>query len=285
MIHLEENRMIEEGFKSKGDTQIFVRTWLPEGRARAVVVFVHGFKSHSGFYEWPARELARQGFWVSALDLRGHGRSEGDRLFVGSFADYVADVDGTIALAKARRPGLPVFLLGHSAGGVIACLYAVDHGSEIAGLISESFAHELPAPDFALAVLKGIGTIAPHAHVLSLKSEDFSRDPEYVARMNADPLIPTFGYPAQTVAELVRADARLRGEFSKITVPVLILHGTADKAAKPHGSQRFHESAGSTDKTLTLYDGYFHDLLNDVGKERVLTDITRWIMARVPKAD
>jgi acylglycerol lipase len=275
--------MIEEGFKSTGDTKIFVRTWLPEGRPRANVVLVHGFKSHSGFYEGPGRELARQGFAVSALDLRGHGRSEGDRLFVTSFGDYVADVDGTVALAKARHPGLPVFLLGHSAGGVVACLYALDHGSEIAGLISESFAHELPAPDFALAVLKGIGKIAPHAHVLSLKNEDFSRDPEYVARMNGDPLIPSFGYPAQTVAELVRADARLRAEFPKITVPVLILHGTADKAAKPHGSQRFHESAGSTDKTLKLYDGYFHDLLNDVGKDRVLGDITQWITARLPK--
>jgi alpha-beta hydrolase superfamily lysophospholipase len=274
--------MIEEGFKSTGGTKIFVRTWLPENTARAIVVLVHGFKSHSGMFERAALELVRNRFAVSALDLRGHGRSEGERLFVGSFGDYVADVAGAVALAKARQRGVPVFVLGHSAGGVVACLYAIDHGTEIAGLVSESFAHELPAPDFALSVLKGIGKIAPHAHVLDLKSEDFSRDPGFVARMNADPLIPAFGYPAQTVAELVRADARLRVEFARITVPVLILHGTADKAAKPHGSQRFHQQVGSTDRTLTLYDGYFHDLLNDVGKERVMADITNWISARLP---
>jgi acylglycerol lipase len=273
--------MTEVAFESTGGIQISVRTWLPAGRPRAVAVLVHGFKSHSGLYEWPARELARSDFAVLALDLRGHGRSGGERLFADSFRDYVADVAGTVALAKARHPGLPVFLLGHSAGGVVSCLYAIDHGKELAGFISESFAHELPAPDFALAALKGLGTIAPHAHVLELKSADFSRDSSFVARMDADPLIPAFGYPAKTVAGLVRADAQLKTDFAKITLPVLIVHGTADKAAKPHGSQRFYEQAGAKDKTLTLYDGYFHDLLNDLGKERIMSDFVRWIAARV----
>ena len=273
--------MTEEAFESTGGIQISVRTWLPAARPRAVVVLVHGFKSHGGLYEWPAGELARSGFAAFAPDLRGHGRSGGERLFVDGFGDYVADVAGAVALAKARHPGLPVFLLGHSAGGVVSCLYAIDHGRELAGFISESFAHELPAPDFALAVLKGLGSIAPHAHVLELKSADFSRDPAFVARMDSDPLIPAFGYPARTVAALVRADAQLKTDFPKVTLPVLILHGTADKAAKPHGSQRFHEQAGSRDKTLTLYDGYFHDLLNDVGKGHVAGDVVRWIAARV----
>jgi alpha-beta hydrolase superfamily lysophospholipase len=148
-------------------------------------------------------------------------------------------------------------------------------------LICESFAHQVPAPDFALAVLKGLSHVAPHAHVLRLKNEDFSRDPQVVAAMNADPLIAGETQPTQTVAEMVRADERLKDEFGRIQLPVLILHGTLDKATKPSGSQLFYERAGSTDKTLKLYEGHYHDLLNDVGKELVLADIRAWLEARL----
>jgi alpha-beta hydrolase superfamily lysophospholipase len=118
--------------------------------------------------------------------------------------------------------------------------------------------------------------------VLKLKDEDFSRDPAFVERMKSDSLISKQGYEARTVAELVRADERLKREFSRITLPVLILHGTSDRATKPHGSQVFEQAAGSKDKTLKLYDGYFHDLLNDMGKEKVMADITEWIGVRLP---
>lgn len=272
--------MREETFESKGGLKIFVRSWLPPTAANAVVVLVHGFKSHGGLFEWTAEKLASRGFAVYALDLRGHGRSEGERLFVESFGDYVADVEGTVAHAKARHAGVPTFVLGHSAGGVVSCLYALDHPRELRGLISESFAHELPAPDFALAVLKGIGHVLPHAHVLELKAEDFSRDEAFVARMKSDPLISKDKYEAQTVGALVRADERLKREFSRLTLPVLILHGTGDRAARVHGSQAFFDAAGSKDKTLKLYDRHFHDLLNDLGREHVLADIAEWLAAR-----
>jgi len=136
----------------------------------------------------------------------------------------------------------------------------------------------------ALAVLKGLGHIFPHAHVLHLKNEDFSRDPNVVAAMNADPLIAHETQPTQTVAELVRADQRLKREFAEITLPVLILHGTSDKAARASGSQAFFDGAGSTDKTLKLYDGHVHDLLNDVDKDTVMADIKSWLGARLPAA-
>jgi acylglycerol lipase len=173
-------------------------------------------------------------------------------------------------------------VLGHSAGGVVSCIYALEHQADIAGLICESFAFQVPAPDFALAVLKGLAHVAPHAHVLKLKNEDFSRDPKVVAAMNNDPLIAHEVQPTQTVAEMVRADERLKKEFPLIKLPVLILHGTSDKATKPSGSQLFHEKAGSTDKTLKLYEGHYHDLLNDVGKETVIADILSWVRARLP---
>jgi acylglycerol lipase len=274
--------MKEETLEGIGGLKIFVRSWRPEGKPRGVVVINHGFKSHGGLYDWTATQLTGKGLAVYALDMRGHGKSEGEALYVEKFSDYAGDLAKLVALAKEREGGLPAFVLGHSAGGVVACLYTLDHQNDIAGLICESFAHELPAPDFALAVLKGVGQIAPHAHVLKLKDEDFSRDPSFVERMKNDPLISKQGYEARTVAELVRADERLKKEFSRITLPVLILHGTADHAAKLHGSEVFQQAAGSKDKTLKLYDGYFHDLLNDVGKEKVLADITEWIGARLP---
>jgi acylglycerol lipase len=269
----------EETVKS-GDRGIFVRSWTP-GDARAVVVLVHGFNSHSGYYIRTGEALAARGFAAYALDLRGRGRSDGDRFYIDSMSEFVQDVATVVSLAKLRHPGLPTFLLGHSAGGVVSCLYVLEHQDELAGFICESFAFQVPAPDFAIAALKGLSHLAPHAHVLKLHNEDFSRDPAMVKAMNDDPLIANETQPTRTVAELARADERLRTEFPSITLPLLVLHGTADKAAKAGGSQIFYDSAGSTDKTIELYQGHYHDLLNDIGHEEVLGDIIEWIEAHV----
>jgi alpha-beta hydrolase superfamily lysophospholipase len=275
-------QLAKEGrFENADGLKIFFRSWRPATHARGVVVIVPGFNSHSGYYGWAAEQLIAQGVAVYAIDLRGRGQSDGERFYVEKFADYVSDVTGLISLVKVNDPGLPLYLLGHSAGGVVSCLYALDNQSDLAGLICDSFAFQVPAPDFALAVFKGIAHVAPHAHVLHLKNEDFSRDPAVVAAMNADPLIAHETQPTQTLAEMVRADERLKQAFSRITLPVLILHGTHDKATQPSGSQRFFDTAGSSDKTLKLYDGGFHDLLNDIEKERVMADITAWINGRL----
>jgi len=271
----------EEQIQGASGQKIFFRSWRPAKTARGVVVIVHGFNAHSGQYQWVAEQFVANNLAVYALDLRGRGKSDGERFYVEKFADYVSDVATVISVAKTREPGLPVFLLGHSAGGVVACIYTLEHQAELKGLICESFAHEVPAPDFALAVLKGLSHLAPHAHVLRLHNKDFSRDPKVVQAMNDDPLIANEVQPTKTVAEMVRADARLKKEFPLITLPVLILHGTADRATKPSGSQRFYDTAGAADKTLKLYDGHFHDLLHDVDKEVVMNDIISWVTARL----
>lgn len=271
----------EEAFDGKDSLKIHLRSWKPDGTPRAVVVICHGVNSHGGQYLWVAGELMKKGHAVFALDLRGRGRSEGERFYVDDIADYVADLAGTVKIAKARHPGLPVFLLGHSAGGVVSATYTLDNQAELAGFICESFAFQVPAPGFALAAIKGLSHLAPRLPVLKLKNEDFSRDPAAVAALNADPLIAHEIQPAPTVAALVRADERLREEFPKITLPVLIMHGTADKATVCEGSQFFHDKAGSADKTLKLYKDHFHDLLADIGKEGVMADITAWIDARL----
>src|SRR5215510_7583716 len=274
----------EERLESVGALKIFVRWWRPDA-ARGVVVIVHGLNSHSGEYGWVAEQFVGAGLAVYAGDLRGRGKSDGERFYVNNLNEWVSDVAAVMALAKSREPGLPVFLLGHSAGGVVSCIYTLEHQSELAGFICEDFAHEVPAPDFALAALKGLSHVAPHAHVFKLKNQDFSRDPEVVRAKNNDPLLAHEIQPTQVMAELVRADERLRREFPLITLPLLILHGTADRVTKPSGSQRFYDDAGSRDKTIKLYDGHFHDLLNDVDKEVVMSDIRKWIGAHIGASD
>lgn len=275
--------MKNESFQGVGGLNIFTRAWRPEGKApRAVVVIAHGFNSHSGHYHWVAEQLVTHGFAVHALDHRGRGKSDGERFYVEQISEYVDDLATFIQRVKGREPGLPVFLLGHSAGGVISCTYALEHQAELAGLICESFAFRVPAPDFVLAVIKGLSHLAPHAHVLKLPNEGFSREPKAVEALNDDPLIAHEVQPTRTVAAMVRADERLEREFHLITLPVLILHGTEDKVTRPSGSQTFFDKAGSKDKALKLYEGHVHDLLNDVGKELVLADIVSWIDARVP---
>jgi acylglycerol lipase len=271
----------EETIDSTKGVRIFVRSWQPDSKPRAVVVICHGVNSHSGQYSWAGEQLADSGLAVYALDLRGRGRSDGERFYVEDVADYVSDVAAAIRLAKSRHPGLAVFLLGHSAGGVVSSVYALDNQAELAGFICESFAFQVPAPGFALAAIKGLSHIAPRLPVLKLKNEDFSRDPKAVETLNNDPLTAHEVQPAITVAALVRADERLREEFPRMTLPLLIMHGTDDKATVCHGSQFFYETAGSKDKTLKLYEGHYHDLLNDIGKEGVMADIKAWIGSHV----
>jgi acylglycerol lipase len=274
----------EEKIDSAKDLKIFIRSWRPESKPRALVVICHGVNSHSGQYLWVGEQFAAAGHAVYALDLRGRGKSDGERFYVEDVADYASDVAGTVALAKSRNPGLPVFLLGHSAGGVVSSVYVLDNQAELTGFICESFAFQVPAPGFALAAIKGLSHIAPRLPVLKLKNEDFSRDPKAVEALNHDPLTAYEVQPAITVAALVRADERLREEFPHITLPVLIMHGTDDKATVCHGSQFFYETVGSKDKTLKLYDGHYHDLLNDLGKEKVMADINGWIDAHLAPA-
>ena len=271
----------QETVENGNGLKIFFRSWRPDEKPRGTVLIVPGFNAHSGYYGWVAEQFVAEGLAVYAVDLRGRGNSDGERFYVDTFEDYVRDVEAVMSIVKSRETGLPTVMLGHSAGGVVACLYTLDHPSELAALVCESFAHELPAPDFALAVFKGLGYLAPHAHILHLPNERFTRDSGVLEVMNSDPLIAHETQPTRTMAAMVRADERLKKEFSLITLPVLILHGTLDKNTRPSGSQHFYDMAGSIDKTLKLYEGGVHDLLNDIEKSLVMKDIKDWIDARI----
>ena len=229
--------MNESSFKNAAGQNIFTRSWKPDGTPRAVIVLVHGFNAHSGYMIWAAEQFARHGLAVYALDLRGRGRSEGERFFIEEFSDYTNDVDQLVTIAKSANPGLPIYVLGHSAGGVIASTYVYEHQDAIAGLVCESFALDVGVPEAAALVIKGLSHLAPHLHIFTLKNEVFSRDPAAVAAMNADPLIKNESQPAETSAEMIKAAERLKANMPKYHVPILIIHGTDDKATRYQGSQ------------------------------------------------
>ncbi|HEX2674006.1 MAG TPA: alpha/beta hydrolase [Polyangiaceae bacterium] len=276
------SRESEETFLGHDGLRLNLRSWRPAETPRASLVIIHGFKAHSGQYSASARQLVQAGVAVYALDLRGHGKSDGERFWVDEFSDYVADLEQLVRLVRDRQPNAPLFLLGHSVGGVVASLFALEYPSQLAGLITESFAFELPPPSIALALMKGLDHVAPRAKVLALKDEDFSRDPAVVASMKADPLITQSPGPTHTLAEMIRAGEKLRKNLAVISTPVLVLHGTADRATRPSGSQHFFDGVGSVDKTLELYEDGVHDLLHDLDKVRVLADIIEWIGMRIP---
>lgn len=273
--------MNRSSFEGVGGLKIATRSWKTAANPRGVMILIHGFNAHSGYMEWPAEQLAESGMAVYALDLRGRGESEGERFYVEEFKDYLDDVNTLVSMARAENPGSPIYVLGHSAGGVIATSYVFEHQDEIAGLICESFAFDVGLPHLVQLALQGVSHIVPHVHVFSLNNNDFSRDPAHVERMNTDPLIAKESQPAETASEMLKAAARLKENMPNFNVPVFIIHGTEDKATRPAGSQYFYDHAGSADKTLKLYEGHFHDLLADLDKELVMADIQNWIDERI----
>jgi acylglycerol lipase len=271
----------EETFTGTGGATIFYRSWLPVAPPKAIVVLQHGFNSHSGQYAWAAQQFQAAGYAVYAGDLRGRGKSSGKRFYVNSFSEYTGDLGGVVDIARLRHPGLKMFVLGHSAGGVVATSYTLDNQEKVAGLICESFAYRVPAPELALDFLTFLSTFFPNAPGIKLNNAHFSRDPAWVAEMNADPLIDNETQPLKTLGQMWKADRRLQVSFGKIKTPTFIIHGTKDQATVPAGSEFFYKTSGAADKTLKLYEGHFHDLLADVGKEGVFADILGWVETRL----
>lgn len=271
-----------EEFIAGGERELFIRSWRPNGNVRAVLAIVPGFNSHSGHYQWAAVQFTAVGLAVYAVDLRGRGKSSGERFHVEHFDDYLADVQSLLNVARSREPDVPVFLLGHSAGGVIASAYTLAHQDELAGLICESYAFQVPAPAAVLSLVRWLSGPFPRLRVLKLPNKEFSRLPDVVTALNADPLIAGEKQTALTVAQMLVGIDRLKRGFPSLRLPVLVAHGTADKVTVPAGSQVFQDNAGSADKSLLLYKDHAHDLLNDAGREGVINDFVQWIERHLP---
>ncbi|HDR9097087.1 TPA: lysophospholipase [Burkholderia vietnamiensis] len=253
---------------------------------RATVALVHGLAEHAGRYERLAARLNAAGISVLAIDLRGHGRSPGKRAWVERFDDYLNDADALVA--EAARGNTPLFLMGHSMGGAIAALYAIERlpasGHTLAGLVlsSPALAPGRDVPRWMLAMSRFISRVWPSFPAIRIDAALLSRDPAIVAANRADPLVHHDAVPARTGAELLDAMARTERGRGSLRVPVLIYHGTSDKLTEPDGSRAFGAHVGSPDRTLTLYEGGFHETMNDLERERVIDALIAWIHAHAP---
>jgi len=268
-------------FEGAGDVSLFEESWRPRGHVRAALVIVHGLKDYGDHYAAVGEALARRGYAVHTFDLRGHGHSSGERVWVTSFKDYLSDLDVFVARVRRQEVDKPLFLFGHSMGGAIAALYTITRQPQLQGLILSGPALKPGAEvsGFLIAVTKTLGTVAPHLGLLSLDNRSFSRDPKVVLGMDHDPWIYNHPGPARTAAELLRAMAQIQARMGEITVPLLAMHGTADKLTNPEGSRELVQRAASKDKTLKLYDGFYHDLLHEPDKDRaqVQADVIAWL--------
>lgn len=286
MAHAHAARVVEGTFSSKDALKLFDRAWVPEGPPRAVLVVVHGLKDHSGRYASLGEAMSSRGWIVAAADLRGHGRSEGKRAFVRAFDDYLDDLGLLFAELEKGHPGLPTFLFGHSMGGAIATRYVLERKPKLQGLVLSGAALRAPptVSAFAIRFTKFLSRIAPGAGVFKLPDEDFSRDPAQVQAIREDPLIHHKGAPARTAAELLGSMEKNRAEASKLSVPLWIIHGTADKLTDPRGSEELFGAASSADKTYKPYQGLYHDLLHEPEREQVLSDLAAWLTTRLGAA-
>jgi acylglycerol lipase len=271
----------EEGrLDGVGGVGIFWQAWRPSA-VRAVVVLAHGGSEHSTRYAWTAERLAERGYATYALDHRGHGRSEGPRAYLDRMDNVLADLDDLVQLGSERHPDAPVFLLGHSVGGCVALAYAIAHQDKLDGLIVSApvaaLAAASPATRAAGALLS---VVAPRLGVYPIDSTGVSRDPAVVRDYDEDPLNYHGKLPARTVAELASTVGRFPERLPRLTLPLLVMHGTADRIVPPAASDLVDARASSEDKTYIRYDGLYHEILNEPERERVVGDVADWLDER-----
>jgi alpha-beta hydrolase superfamily lysophospholipase len=271
----------QDTFSAADGRLLFEQHWLPAATARAHVAIVHGYAEHSGRYAHVGEALAARGYAVHALDLRGHGRSEGDRAIVRSFNEYLTDVRAFLTRVRARAGGRRTFLLGHSMGGTIVALeLAVDQPAIAGAMLSGGVLPSSGAPRIVRAILALVGRLFPKLPLVKLNAAHVSRDPEVVRRYEEDPLVYRGRIRAGMIAAMGRAVQRIDRDARTITLPMLIMHGTEDLLAAPEGSQRLFDAISSSDKTLKMYEGLHHEILNEPEQEQVIADTAAWLDAR-----
>ena len=268
----------EDTFVGVRGVRIHVRTWLPAEAPTGVVVLAHGFAEHSGRYVSVAERLAGDGIAVRAPDHRGHGLSEGKRTSVVRFDDYVEDLTTVIAQARARWPSQRLILLGHSMGGLIALDLAVRSSDALDGLVlSAPAACPREVSRFTLAIGRALSRVAPNFGVLRLPLNRISRDHAIVSAYNTDPLVFRTPIRARLGTEMLDAMDRVEAGLPSLRVPLLVMQGTADGLVDPGCGPHVYGQAGSTDKTLKMYDGLWHEIFNEPERDHVLDDLVAWL--------
>ncbi|MFM0554929.1 lysophospholipase [Paraburkholderia sediminicola] len=259
--------------------------WPAAAPLRATVALLHGLAEHAGRYAALAARLNAVGIELVAIDLRGHGHAPGKRSYVKRFDDYLLDAQAL--LDAAAQSCAPLFLMGHSMGGAVAALYAIERleasGRRLNGLIlsSPALAPGHDVPGWMLKLSQVISRLYPSFPAMKIDAALLSRLQPVVNANRNDPLVHHGAIPARTGAELLLAMTRIERGRAGLRVPLLVYHGTADKLTEPEGSREFGQHAGSLDKTLTLHEGSYHETMNDIDRDRVIGALIEWIEKRV----
>ena len=274
---------IENTFKQTGVGELYYQGWLPEGDVRAIVVVFHGLAEHGGRYTNVVNQLVPQGFAVYALDLIGHGKSSGERLFVYRFEDLTEPLKSFLDMVKSWQPDKKVFMLAHSMGGLVGTFFLLDHQDELDGAVISGALTKVPdnITPVTMFMAKALSKLAPKVRLAGVDSSGISRDPQEVVAYVNDPLVFTGNTTARMGSEMIRAMERVKAEMGRIKLPVLLLHGGSDYLSDPDASQTLYEGVGSEDKTLKIYEGYYHEIYNDIGKEVPLADVQAWLEAHI----
>ncbi len=278
MSHLESTF----GFAKR--KSLFYQAWLPDVPPKAVIILVHGLADHSGRYGNVVDYLIPRGYAVWSYDQRGHGKSPGTRCYVNRFTDLIADLDRFILLVRQQNPDLPIFVLGHSLGALESATLVADRPNGITGLVLSGLLLKTgqSVPGLMLKLAKMLSALAPRLGVQKLDCSAISRDTAVVENYVTDPLVFTGKIPARTGAEVLDAMTIAKSKFPGVNLPVLLLHGAADRLADPSSSQLMYDGIPSTDKELHFFPGCYHEIFNAPCHDYVLGTLTRWLDKHLP---
>jgi alpha-beta hydrolase superfamily lysophospholipase len=273
-------------FAGHDGAPLFRRAWAAVGPPRGVLLNLHGLGDHSGLHSSVSAHFTARGFAVHAPDLRGNGRSPGARGHIGSWSEYREDLRRFLAVVAGEEPGLPVFLLGHSLGGLISLDYAMHYPEGLRGVIAAAPPlGRLAVPAPLLLLGRAVSRVWPSfALETGMDLSGLARDPAVAAEVLADPLFHRKG-SARLSTEVVAAIARVQEGAARFPLPLLVLHGSADRMVPPDGSRELVARARGRDVRFHEYPGAYHALFADQGGERVLADVEEWIVSRLGGAD
>ena len=273
----------EHSFAGVGGVRIVYDVWTPDTTPKGVVVICHGYAEHARRYDHVAARFGEAGLVTYALDLRGHGRSDGKRVYLRDIAEYTGDFHTLVGIAGAAHPGLPLIVLGHSMGGGVVFAYGVEHPDDYTAMVLSGpavYAQDAVS-SFMITVAKIVGSLLPGLPVEKLPTEAVSRDPEVVAAYLADPLVHHGKLPAGIAKALLNVGETMPQRAPALSAPLLVVHGEQDKLIPVAGSRRLMECVGSQDARLIVYPELYHEVFNEPERAQVLDDVTSWIEARL----
>jgi len=262
---------------------LYYRHWTTQETPKAVVMLVHGLGEHCQRYDALGSHLTDAGYALSSMDLPCHGQSEGKRGHVDNFDVFQQAALSLYKQIDTRYPDTPVFLLGHSMGGLIAAHLLLNHQDKFNGALLSGAAIQSPQepPGWQVAIIKAIAKLFPKAAMLQLDASAISRDPKVVETYMNDPLVSKDKLSAQFLVSMTNTMDACKNDAGKINLPILIMHGSADVITAPQGSQLLHDSVSSDDKTLTVYQGLYHEIFNEPEAQSIYAEIVDWMTARL----